>query len=115
MAKAKSSKALAEALAETAEGVALTIVMDTTPDTPAYYMNHAELSVGQHDISLSLARIPPKPGRQELAEAIKSGEILVDAELQIILPPTILPGLIAALQKVKDGYETLFGEIKRTP
>ena len=110
MVKAKTrTKASAEALIDS---LPVRIVVDVSPDTPTYYANHVEIAINKHEIAVWIARIPTKPGREEMAFAEASGEIVVDAEMQILLPPTLIDGLLSALQTTKDNFETAFGPIR---
>lgn len=105
MAKKAASAATAAA---TPESVALRIVVEASQDTPTYYVNHIELSMGQHECAMWFARLPTKPSRAELAEATAAGEIVVDPEFQVIIPPTLIEGLISALQTVQAQRAELF-------
>lgn len=81
------------------EQLAMRISLDPTRDTPAFYVNNVEVGRTQHDFLLLGARIPAKISPDEL-EGQLAGEVLrVEPDVQLILPPTLIPGLIAALQK----------------
>jgi hypothetical protein len=110
MAKAATKKAAKPA--QPAE-VALRIVVEASQDTPTYYVNHAEIALGFHELAIWFARLPTKPSRDELAEATQSGEIVVEPEFQILIPPTMLQGMIEALQLTKTRYEATFGPIQK--
>lgn len=107
MAKPKTSKAAA------APEKAFKIVVEATADTPTYYINHVEIAVNQHELAMWFARLPTKPSRFELDEALATGELVVDPEFQILIAPTLLEGLISALQSTKETYEGIFGPIRR--
>lgn len=109
MANGKRSKPKKEALADS---VPVQLVIDLAPDTPSYYANHVEIAVNKHEISLRIAKIPTKPGRAEMAAAEATGELIIDAEMEILIPPTLIKGLIAALETSRQNYETLFGPIR---
>ena len=91
----------------------LRIVVEANQDTPTYYVNHAEIALGAHELAIWFARLPTKPNRDETEAMRASGEIVVEPEFQILMPPTLLPGLIVALQTTKDNYEALFGPIRK--
>lgn len=110
MARAITKKAAP--VAEKTE-LAVRIVVEASQDTPTYYVNHAEIALGQHELALWFARLPTKPSRAETEEVRRSGEIVVDPEFQILIPPTLLPGLIEALGTTLSTYETLFGPIRK--
>jgi hypothetical protein len=111
MAKAATKKA---APASKKAEIAVRIVVEATQDTPAYYVNHAEVVLGMHELAIWFARLPTKPSREETEEARRSGEIVVDPEFQILFPPTMLPGLISALEQTKENYEAMFGPIGKS-
>ena len=102
MARKATSKA-------TEESVQLRIVVEANQDTPTYYMNHVEIVMGLHEIALWFARLPTKPSRAEMADAAASGEIVVDPEFQIVIPHTLMSGLISALQSVQTKHVETFG------
>jgi len=79
--------------------------------TPVYYVNHAELMSSVYEFGVVFARLPIKPGVEQMAEAQQSGVLTVDAELQVLLPPALIPGLIRALTSQRDQYEAIFGPI----
>lgn len=109
MAKAARKKSESPAKPE----LVLRIVVEATQDTPTYYVNHAEIALGAHELAIWFARLPTKPSRDETEAARASGEIVVEPEFQILVPPTLLPGLIVALQQTQDNYETIFGPIRK--
>lgn len=97
---------------QTPQQVQLQVVLDPTDDTPAYYINYADVTFGMHDFIMSFARLPTKLNSSQL-EGLKAGTTMrFEPLLQVILPPTIIPGLIRALSTTKDGFEAQFGEIK---
>jgi hypothetical protein len=76
-----------------------------TSDTPSYYVNYIQVSNTQYDFSLSVARIG-SPLSEEQFERIKKGEpLLMDAILQIIMPPAVAEGLIKALTEQQQKYQ----------
>lgn len=112
MAKAKT-KAKPK-IADLTESVPVRLVVDASRETPTYYANHVEIAINKHEIALWVARIPTKPGRDEMALAEMTGEIVIDAEMQILLPPTLIDGLISALETTKTNFETAFGPIRES-
>ncbi len=110
MARAKRKKV---ARAEPKAELSVRIVVEADRDTPTYYVNHAEVAVGLHELAIWFARLPTKPSRDETEEAQRTGEIVVEPEFQILFPPTLLPGLIEALETTQKTFETLFGPIRK--
>lgn len=107
MAKAKEPKAAPAAVERS-----LKIVVEATSDTPTYYVNHCEIAVNHHEIALWFARLPTKPSRFDMDGVAETGELAVEPEFQILIAPTLLEGLIAALQSTKETYEGIFGPIR---
>lgn len=107
MPKQELENAMAKAKGE--QDIALKIVVEASQDTPTYYVNHAEIAAGQHEIAIWFARLPTKPSRLEMEEAKVTGEIIVDPEFQILVPPTLIPGLISALEQTKERHEAMYG------
>jgi hypothetical protein len=88
------------------------IVVDLSPDTPTYYVNHMEIAVNKYELALWLARLPTKPGRAETALAEQTGEIVVEPEFQILISPTLLPRMVSALTEARKNYEAIYGPIR---
>lgn len=109
MAKAKK---LVLGPADDADSVPVRIVVDVTPDTPTYYANHIEIAYNRHEIAVWVARLPTKASRDDMALAEEIGELVVEPEMQILLPPTLIDGLISALETTKENYEKVFGPIR---
>jgi len=83
-----------------------------TPDTPSYYVNYILVSNTQYDFCLSVTRLgSPLPAEQ--VERIKKGEpLLMDAILQIIMPPAVAEGLIKALTEQHHKYQEALAQQK---
>lgn len=105
-AKAKKDKGQEETI------LAVRVTLRESEDTPVYYINYAELYSSQNEFGISVARVPTKPRPEDIEEAKKSGAIRVETMLQLVMPPTIIPGLINALKRQKESFERLYGEIK---
>ena len=91
--------------------VAVKVALPQTDDTPTYYVNYAEISHSQYEFALSVVRIPTKLDPERLAAAKKTGTLKLEPTLQVLLPPRLLPGLIAALQTQLKSYEDKFGKV----
>jgi hypothetical protein len=92
------------------ESVTIVPRVVVTPETPAYYANFVEVANSQYDFSLSVARIG-SPLSEAQIERIKNGEpLLVDAILQIVLPPTVAEGLIRALTEQLQKYRDMIAK-----
>ena len=102
-------------LAPDASGrLAIKIQLDTSSGTPVYYVNHAEVSSGQHDFSITAARVPGMFTPAEIEALQASGKLTVAADAQLVFAPTLLPLLIAALEAQLKKYETSYGRTVTT-
>jgi hypothetical protein len=97
--------------APAATGTSVTVKLSVQPGegTETYYVNHAEVGGTQHDFTIMFAQIPAKPSRTVLADASKSGELRIDASVQVTFPTSLISGLIRALTTQKEMYNKRFG------
>lgn len=87
------------------------VIMDVPDDGTPYYANYAEATFGTHECLISFGTVPTKLSAKKTEEA-KSGSLHIDALVQVIIPPSLLPGLIRALITTKEGFEKSVGPIK---
>lgn len=83
----------------------------TTDATPVYYINNAEISSSAYEFGMAVARLPTKPSAEQMHEMRTDGVLNVEAELVLLMPPTLIPGLIRALNTQREVYEAQFGAI----
>jgi hypothetical protein len=89
---ARKKQSAQGATAALAAPVALKVALEPSGDQ--IYANYAEVTAAQHEFQISFALVPTKPSAEKI-EAIKNGSpLFVDAIVQVMLPPTIIPGLI---------------------
>ena len=81
------------------------IVLRVTDETPQYYINHAEVASSQHEFSLYGTYVPTKVPPELIDSAQELGVIHREALFQIVMPISLMDGLINALKKQKDFYE----------
>jgi Protein of unknown function (DUF3467) len=93
------------------EPLTVKISIDASPDAGIHYVNLAEVGHSRHDFFVLLARTPIKPSQTELVHIRETGEVHVEALVQLVMPPTFVPGLINALQTRLSAYEMEFGPI----
>ncbi len=115
---AKSKKAAARKTdgvgARRAEAeVALSIDVTSGPDTPTYYINMAEIHHTAHEFGMAVVRTPGKMPKERLEALKTAGQLVVPADVLLLFPPTMLPGLIEALTLQRDKFESRFGPIVR--
>lgn len=110
MARRKKPAAIPEGPQERQpEVLALRPIIDVREDTPQYYANHIEINFTVHDFSLLIGRISSRIKPEDVAEARKSHIVKVPADVQILLPTTLIAGLLRALLVQKDAYEKQYG------
>lgn len=90
----------------------LRVIVEPNDNTAMYYANYIEVAHSIHEFALNIVRVPTKLSSETLKQATATKELLVSPEIQILLPPTIIAGLIEALQKQKTAYESIFGKIQ---
>ncbi len=88
------------------------VVIEPSEDTPSYYVNYAEVIHSRHEFGLYVAQLPTKLSTEDLEAARASGELHVEPALQLVVPPTLILGLIGALETQKNLYEKDFGKIQ---
>jgi hypothetical protein len=89
------------------------ITPDVTKNTPPYNTNYIAVTHSRYDFTLTLIKLPTAL-RPEQEEILKKGQRLpIEAALQVVVPPQLIPGLIDALNGQKDKYEKRFGKIEK--
>src|SRR6188768_1206425 len=96
-----------------AEEVTLNVVMDPEPGSPAIFVNHFEVQVNLHEFTILASRLPTKPNSRDLANAQASGQFVIEPDVQLVLPPTLIPKLIAALEASLANYEERWAPVFR--
>ena len=111
MARKKAQKRKADAPQE----VSVKVTPEVTENTASYYSNYVAATHSRYDFTLIFARLPStftlKPEQHEI---VKSGRPLpVEADLQVVVAPQLIPALVDTLIKQKERYESLFGSIEK--
>jgi transposase-like protein len=91
--------------------LAVQVILDSNEDTSTVYANHAEISHNMNEFCVSFARVPTRISQDTISHIREHGKISVPTLIQVVLPPTIVPGLIKALSSQKDLYESTFAKI----
>lgn len=86
------------------------VSMDVPADVPTYFVNYAEVNFSPNEIVISATRVPARFEASKLREAAE-GVIVVQGEVQLVLPPSVAVALINALSLQKENYEKQFGAI----
>lgn len=92
------------------ELVTTSVTTQIAEDTFTYYANYAEVACVPHDFAIMFARMPAKLPPEKMDEA-KAGNVTLTCDVQIILPITLIDGLIRALTTQKAVYEQRYGAI----
>src|SRR6266404_5719689 len=87
------------------------VILNDSDDISTYYVNFVEVSAGMHDFALTLAKLPGRLSPEKASEVTASGVLRVEPTLQIVFPPTLVPGLINALTLQKAMFEKQHGPI----
>jgi hypothetical protein len=87
------------------------VTMDVPEDVPTYFVNYAEVNFGPSEITISAMRVPARFNSSKLREAVEDGTIAAQAEVQLVLPPSVAVALTNALTMQKENYEKQFGPI----
>jgi hypothetical protein len=91
------------------KAVALRPAVEVTEDTPKYYVNHMEVTSSMHEFSLTFARVPSKLSQGQWEKIESSQSIMISADLQLLIPPTLINTMLQAISQQKDTYERQFG------
>ena len=87
------------------------VVIHPSEDTPFFYINYAEIVITEYDFNLYGVRVPAKLSPSDINIVKESGEINVEPIVHLIIPTTIIDGLIDALTRQKELYEQQRGKI----
>jgi uncharacterized protein DUF3467 len=87
--------------------------LDPTPETPFYYSNYMSVTHTEYEFTLNVGRIPANLTTEQI-EAVKKGQpVSLEPILQLLVPPSVIKGLISALTDQVKTYEERFGKISR--
>jgi hypothetical protein len=85
--------------------VGVTIAVDVPDGVPSYYVNWIEISHTKWDFCIIGATMPARHNQSKIAELKATRVLTLNADVQLIIPPTLLPGLISALTIQKEKFE----------
>ncbi len=88
----------------------LSLATQVGDETFTYYANHAEIASTPHEFALMFARMPAKLPPEKLEE-VGGGTLTLTSDVQILIPATLIPGLIRALNTHKTVHEQRYGAI----
>jgi hypothetical protein len=112
MAKKKTTTSTAAvSKPKAAKSANVRIVVDIPDGSEPYYANHVEVGCSKYDFFLLFARMPTKLPPAVVQAVLDTGEIHVPSTVQVVVPASIVAGLIRALEIQKAKYEKDNGEI----
>jgi hypothetical protein len=85
------------------------IRLDPSESTSVYYVNHIEVATTPQDFSVICGRMPGKLSATKLEEIKEAGALVIEPDVQIVIPVTLVPGLIRILTLQKELYEKIYG------
>ena len=86
------------------------VQFDPAVDSPITYANHIEVGHTQHEFALLAGRVPAKLSLGVKEQAQTTGELILEPEVQLVLPPSLIPSLIHALQTQLQAWQERFGQ-----
>lgn len=99
---------------QSSKQVVIKPVIEAGDDLGFSYANHAEVGHSPHEFFILFTRLPGKVPSGRLESAKATGELHIDAQVQVLIPPSLVGGLIKALTDQRDKYEKEFGPINET-
>jgi hypothetical protein len=90
---------------KSADSLPVAVAIDVPEGTPSYYSNWIEVSNTKWDFCLTAALMPSRHNKAKIAEMQANRALTLTAEVQLIIPTTLLPGLIRALTMQKERFE----------
>ena len=96
-----------------AEAVTAQIVVNPSDDLSSIYANHAEVAHSFHEFTIFFGQLPTKASMAVVESVKTTGQIRIEPDAQVIVPPTLIPGLISALEAQLKKYEEKHGIILR--
>jgi hypothetical protein len=108
--KKKSSRATAAA--KPSEQVSAKVGLTVSEGTATFCVNLVEVTHTPHDFSVTCGRVPSKISVQDAIAVRDSGELKIEAPVQLIIPSTVFPALMEVFSKQLAMYESQFGPLK---
>jgi hypothetical protein len=95
--------------AQAVQTLAIRPVFEPSEDIATYYANHFEVGQTSHEFFILSGRIPGKISRAREQEIAESGVMVVEPEIQLLVAPTLMPGLIKALTTQLEKWHATHG------
>lgn len=100
----RSTKKRSGGAARSEVSVRARIEVRPSDDLPYIYANHAEVAQSAHEFVILFTKLPTKANPSQIAAVQETGVLSIEPEAQILLPPTIIDGLIKALETERDKH-----------
>jgi len=84
------------------------ISLEPTERVSVFYVKYIEVGNSPQDFTLTCGRLPGKITSAKLEEIKRLDAMVIEPEVQLIIPTTLVPGLIRALTAQKEVYEELY-------
>jgi hypothetical protein len=96
------------------ETITTRVVVEDGDGRPIY-INLVEISHSRHEFMMHCLQAPTRltPTMREVI--VSSGELRLSPIVTLLMPPTLLPGLIKALMRQMEKYEQQHGPIQKGP
>jgi hypothetical protein len=91
-----------------AETLTVRPVFEIGDSTAVFYINHAEVRSSFHEFSVVAGRAPASLTTGQIERARSEGTLSIAAEVELIVPITLITGLITALTLEKERYEAQY-------
>ncbi len=85
------------------------IRLEPSENVSTYYVNHIEVGNSVHDFSLICGRLPGKLNMEQLEEIKSTGTFTLEPDVMVVIPASLISGLIRALTTQKETYEKAYG------
>lgn len=90
------------------------VSLEPSFETVPYYVNHIEVGHTRHEFTILAGRVPAKMSAERFAQIKETGLLQLEPDVTLMVAPTLLPGLIRALQTQQDKWEKANGPIVPT-
>lgn len=87
------------------------VSLEPSFETVPYYANHIEVGHTRHEFTILAGRVPAKMSAERFAQIKESGLLQLEPDVTLMFAPTLMPGLIRALQTQLEKWEKANGPI----
>lgn len=87
------------------------VSLEPSIETVPVYSNHIEVGHTRHEFTILAGRVPGKMSSERFRLAKETKLLQLEPDVTILLAPTLVPGVIRALQTQLDIWEKAYGPI----